>query len=208
MSLLQRLLLLPLLSPLLAVLLLGALNPRPWVALRLLTWTSASLPLGAWISAAAAGGAGLSAAAALLALQSGASPLSERRRRAANGIGRQAEASGPRRPWRAWAETSTTDEAAIPRDRADWGVAAAAWAGPSRAAGEPAPTVAVPFRVIRRGEQQRDGVADQRVTAASWGAPRSPMPRTGSAAGSGTAPETAATSATEDDWTIGDAEDW
>lgn len=40
MSLLQRLLLLPLLSPLLAVLLLGAFNPRPWVALRLLTWSS------------------------------------------------------------------------------------------------------------------------------------------------------------------------
>jgi hypothetical protein len=79
-SLLQRLLLLPLLSPLLAVLLLGALNPRPWVALRLLTWISPAWPLGAWISAAAAAGAGLSAAATSLALQGGAQAVSERRR--------------------------------------------------------------------------------------------------------------------------------
>ena len=56
MSLLQRLLLLPLLSPLLALLLLAAVNPRPWVALRLLTWTSPAWPLGAWIGAAAAVG--------------------------------------------------------------------------------------------------------------------------------------------------------
>ena len=35
-ALLTRLLLLPLLSPLLAVLLIAAVNPRPWVALRLL----------------------------------------------------------------------------------------------------------------------------------------------------------------------------
>ncbi|NDG74661.1 MAG: hypothetical protein EBX49_04845, partial [Synechococcaceae bacterium WB8_1B_136] len=69
---LHRLLLLPLLTPLLAVLLLGAINPRPWVALQLLTWRSPALPLGAWIGAAAAAGAGLSAAATGLALQAGA----------------------------------------------------------------------------------------------------------------------------------------
>ncbi|MFM7454680.1 MAG: hypothetical protein ACKO1V_12070, partial [Cyanobium sp.] len=78
-SLLQRLLLLPLLSPLLAVLLVGALNPRPWVALRLLTWTSPAWPLGAWIGGAAAAGAALSATAAGLALQTGTAVLGERR---------------------------------------------------------------------------------------------------------------------------------
>jgi hypothetical protein len=53
-TVLQQLLLIPLLAPLLAVLLLGAINPRPQVALRLLVWTSPALPLGAWIAAAAA----------------------------------------------------------------------------------------------------------------------------------------------------------
>ena len=67
MALLQRLLLLPLLAPLLLVLLVGALNPRPSLSLRLLIWTSPALPIGVWIALAGGGGAGLSAAAAALA---------------------------------------------------------------------------------------------------------------------------------------------
>ena len=43
---LQRLLLLPLLAPLLAVLLVAALNPTPASRLRLLIWTSPALPIG------------------------------------------------------------------------------------------------------------------------------------------------------------------
>ena len=139
MTLLQRLLLLPLLSPLLAVLLLGAVNPRPAVALRLLTWTSPALPLGAWISAAAAAGAGLSALGGALALQGSTEPLAPRRQ-------------VRRRP------NDHDDDSPPPaagRERRS-GVPepdlSSAWAGPSRAAGEPAPTVSVPFRVIRRGQ--------------------------------------------------------
>jgi len=47
----------------------GALNPRPAVALRLLTWTTPALPLGAWMAAVAAGGAALSGGATALALR-------------------------------------------------------------------------------------------------------------------------------------------
>ena len=66
---LQRLLLLPLLSPLLAVLLVGAINPRPWVSVRVLTWSAPAWPLGGWIATAAALGAAISSAGAALALQ-------------------------------------------------------------------------------------------------------------------------------------------
>jgi len=140
-SLLQRLLLLPLLSPLLAVLLLGVLNPRPWVALRLLTWTSPAWPLGAWISAAGVAGAALSAAGAGLALNSGTALLGERRqvRRRAGGDAEERAGSAP-----------GAEPAAEPAERggrANW----SAWAGPSRGAAEPPPTVSVPFRVIRKG---------------------------------------------------------
>ena len=47
---LQRILLLPLLSPLLAVLLVSAINPRPGVSVRLLTWSSPAWPLGGWLA--------------------------------------------------------------------------------------------------------------------------------------------------------------
>ncbi len=69
--LLRRLLLLPLLAPLLAVLLLGAINPSPWVGLRLLIWRSPEWTIGSWIALAAGGGAALSATATALALQAG-----------------------------------------------------------------------------------------------------------------------------------------
>ena len=155
---LQRLLLLPLLSPLLAVLLLSAFNPRPAVALRLLTWTSPRWPIGAWIAAAASAGAGLSGLAAALALQG------------------QAVAEGPRRQVRRrTAETATWDDADQPTEPAQ--PSSAAWAGPSRSAAEPAPTVSVPFRVIRRGERQAAAAAPPSQPAASatsaddWDAP-------------------------------------
>ena len=135
MSLLQRLLLLPLLSPLLAVLLVAAINPQPVVTLRLLTWISPALSLGVWIGGAAATGAGLSAAAAALALRSAGPPLQQRRR------GRHRD--DDQRSRDNW---SAAAEGAAPAP-SDW----SPWAGPSRAATEPAPTVSVPFRVIRKG---------------------------------------------------------
>lgn len=163
MTLLQRLLLLPLLSPLLALLLLGAVNPRPWVALRLLTWVSPAWPLGIWISAAAAAGAGLSAAGTALALQAGDNAMLPRRQ-----VRRRSEE--PNR----WSEPDDS-----PRP---------AWAGPGRAAGEPAPTVSVPFRVIRRSQ----GAAAPSAPAAAPAAATSAAP-----AGSGA-----------DDWGSGSGDDW
>ena len=132
MTVLQQLLLIPLLAPLLAVLLLGAINPRPQMALRVLVWTSPALPLGAWIAAAAAAGAGLSAAATTLAL-------------------RQATAADqPPAPFRRGpAPADPTNPTAAPRPRTP-AAAGGSGVGPSRSPGEPAPTVEVPYRVIRR----------------------------------------------------------
>lgn len=132
---LQRLLLLPLLTPLLGLLLIAAINPRPWVSLQLLTWRSPSGPLGAWIAAATAAGAGLSAAGTALALRSG-SPALPARRQVRRGADR---------------DTSSRNNA---NDRPE-----ATWAGPSRSAGEPAPTVSVPFRVIRKGPASSGGTS-------------------------------------------------
>lgn len=148
MVLLQRLLLLPLLAPLLLVLLVGALNPRPNLALRLLIWSTPALPIGAWIALAAGGGAGLSAAAATLALQAG--PVSLRRQL------RQE----PQDPLDSWQEPPRAAAPPPPRPTA----------GPPRAPGEPAPTVAVPFRVIRKG---RPSAAPEPATAVGdgWDSP-------------------------------------
>jgi uncharacterized integral membrane protein len=130
LTLLRQLLLIPLLAPLLAVLLVGAINPRPAVSLRLLIWTSPTLPAGVWMMLAATGGGLLSALGTGVALRAG-SPGSLQRQ--------------VRRPARENREPAA--EAAAPHRRA----ATAASAGPSRAAGEPSPTVEVPYRVIRRG---------------------------------------------------------
>jgi len=154
-TVLQQLLLIPLLAPLLAVLLLGAINPRPQVALRVLVWTSPALPLGAWIAAAAAAGAGLSAAAATLALRQ--TTTSE-------------QPPAPFRPGPA--ARDRTAQAAAPRQRTP----ATGWAGgPSRAPGEPAPTVEVPYRVIRRptAEPSPTGAAQAAQTNQRAQAPQS-----------------------------------
>lgn len=137
MPLLSRLLLLPLLAPLLAVLLIASLNPRPQLSLRLLTWTSPSLPIGLWLAAAGLGGAALSAAAQALALTQG--EAAEPRRRT---VRRQ-----PERP-AAWSQEWDRDEDGPgpgSRPGPDRGAAP-----PARPPGEPAPTLSVPFRVIRR----------------------------------------------------------
>ena len=170
---LQRLLLLPLITPLLAVLLLGAINPRPWVSVQLLTWRSPGLPLGAWIGFAAAAGAGLSAAATGLALQGGSAGAPAGRRQVRRGPGDE----GDRDIW---------PDSRSPRSRAEepeaepaggaetsWG----GWAGPSRAPSDPPPTVSVPFRVIRRGSQapaRPSGPASSPASPASAEPPASP----------------------------------
>jgi uncharacterized integral membrane protein len=136
LTLLQRLLLFPLLAPLLLVLLVGALNPRPNLTLRLLVWTSPALPIGVWIALAAGGGAGLSAVGAALALRTGSDSMRRQVRRGA---------SAPEAAWREPQQQNRSEPAAqTPR----------AAAGPPRPPGEPSPTVAVPFRVIRKGRSE------------------------------------------------------
>ncbi len=140
MPVLQRLLLVPLLSPLLAVLLVSAINPRPGVSVRLLTWSSPAWPLGGWLAAAAGLGAAMSAGGTALALQGQVAAVAPRRQ-----VRRRSD--DERDDWQesrsepARSNGSTSDSAQRPF----------AWAGPTRSAGEPAPTVSVPFRVIRKG---------------------------------------------------------
>lgn len=148
MDLLRRLLLLPLLAPLMAALVVGGLNPNPRLALRLLTWTTPSLPIGTWIAGMAAGGAALSAGATALALRGPGDNLRRRVRRE-DPDDRQAwerTAEAPPRRWDAPASWARAQDQASARPAA-WRTAASA--GPGREPGQPAPTVSVPFRVIR-----------------------------------------------------------
>jgi type IV secretory pathway TrbL component len=155
--LLQRLLLLPLLAPLLVVVLVGAINPRPLVALRLLTWTSPTLSIGLWLSIAAGGGAAISAAATGLALRLGPGARSMPTGRQANRqTGRPTNhAVGPDDEIWPDGERQAKGPAQGPakgqsKERSNGPSRNPFQAGPSRAPGDPAPTVAVPFRVIRK----------------------------------------------------------
>ncbi len=128
------------------MLLTAALNPRPTLALRLLTWTSPAMPIGAWIAAMAAGGAVLSAGATALALRDGSSTPEALRRRVHRDDDPEwpeEDAGQPRRGWRPDKVERTQPEWAAPL------TGEASRAGPSRQPGQPPPTVAVPFRVIR-----------------------------------------------------------
>jgi uncharacterized integral membrane protein len=126
LTVLRQLLLIPLLAPLLAVLLTGAINPRPAISLRLLVWTSPALPVGVWLMLAAGSGGLLSALGTGLALRSG-------------GPGLQRQVRRPAEPGAWWGAEAAKPPPPPPS------------AGPGRAAGEPSPTVEVPYRVIRRG---------------------------------------------------------
>ncbi len=146
MTVLRQLLLLPLLAPLLAVILVGALNPKPSVSLRLLTYTSPPLPIGVWMMLAAAGGGLLSAGATGLALRSDSTQPNQRQVR---------RPLGAEPAWAAWADPASSAQAPSHTSREERPSSEPSWpeavmAGPSRAPGEPAPTVEVPFRVIRR----------------------------------------------------------
>ncbi len=143
MIVLRQLLLVPLLAPLLAVLLIGAINPQPAIRLRLLVWSSPALPLGVWLMLAGGGGGLLSALASSLALR-GVGP----------GLQRQVRRPAPGGGWREAEEPLPPPPAPA--------------AGPSRAAGEPSPTVEVPYRVIRRGKPaNRQQPAAAATTAAT-----------------------------------------
>jgi hypothetical protein len=182
----RRLLVVPLLTPLVAVLLVAALNPGPRLSFRVLTWESPGAPLGLWLAAAALGGAALSGGAAGLALRQGterpgrqrtSTRASERepwfQEPAAEGRWRGRE-EGPRPSWR---RDIPRESAAAPgREPEPFGRAAPGGSvAPERAPGDPAPTVAVPFRVLRRpGSSAAAATASAPVT---WDQPASPPAR-------------------------------
>lgn len=196
----------------------AGLNPRPSVSLRLFTWQTPSQPLGVWIAALSLGGAALSGGATALALRQASPSLRRRLRRDAgpdwgvdrDGAGRSAaerETAG-----RAWTREpfpgsggEGSPEPVLRQRQPDpqspsWEGARgtsndSATAGPSRAPGEPPPTVSVPYRVIRRADGGRTGSAavgsEATVRGATVSAPaeREPVP-------------------IEDDWQASSYEEW
>ncbi len=140
MTPLQKLLLLPCLSPLAAALVVAGFNLRQPTALRLLTWSSGSLPIGAWIAIAAAGSALFTAGAALTA----GTTVAPLRRQVHRPIGWDGDAEPF---WRSGAEeraggTNRSQAAPASSPTMVW---------PERDVRDPAPTVSVPFKVVKRG---------------------------------------------------------
>ena len=133
MKLLQRLLLVPCLAPLLALLLISVSTPRTTSRLQILLWTSNPQPIGIWMALAGVGGAGLSGLAALLLMP------------AAPSLRRQLHQ--PVEPIR-----SSNDFDDQPPKGAD--------PMPERDIRDPAPTVAVPYRIIQRGESKSPSAPD------------------------------------------------
>lgn len=161
----RRLLAAPLLSPLLAVLLVAALNPGPRLSFRLLTWTTPGAPLGLWLGGAALGGAALSGAGTALALRQGQAVVS-RRRRVSSRFSRSSVQSGSRgdQDWEREADESFPTPASwrepAPQEATRPGRAAAV-AVPPRSPGEPAPTVDVPYRVLQRPDSRRPAARER-----------------------------------------------
>ena len=186
MTRLQKLLLLPCLSPLAVALVVAGLNLRQPTALRLLTWRSGNLPIGAWIALAAAGSALFTAGASLTAGAT-ATPL---RRQVHRPIGWEREAEPTWRPgsddWPRDADHSQTTPSTNPT---------MVW--PERDVRDPAPTVSVPFKVVKRGSgpfSTASARGDSSVSSAS---------SINSSTEKGTNPPTASTPTTglsTDDW--------
>jgi hypothetical protein len=202
----RRLLLVPLLAPLLAVLVLAALNPAPRLSLRLLIWRSPPLPLGAWL-ALAASGAGLVSAAAVGLSLGRAERLSWSERRRPDPVAAW-PSGGEGRWWERERDPGRQAESPpAPAARpARWSEPNGFSAGPSRSEGEPAPTVAVPFRVIQRparpvGAQGQAGAPAGRSRAAAVEAParRHAAP---------TAPPPAEAGEAGEDWGAPPRDDW
>ena len=150
MSMFQRLLLIPCLAPLLAVLALSATNAGDKTGIRLLVWTTPPLPVGAWTALAGVGGAAGAAVAAFLVLPA-ERPLSRKRHSAVQ----------PEFDERGYGPNeSTTRPNAKP--------------GPERDVREPAPTVSVAYRVIQRPASeprppQASAVASPPQENSNWG---------------------------------------
>lgn len=181
---LQRLLLVPSLTPLVALALVASLNGRQSSSLRFLTWRSPVLPLGAWIAIAAAGGALVSGAGALL-LSTQQRPLQRHVRRE----------PFSREPWAPWPEPNrrgSGDVDAEHRSREPNPSNDSPQVWPERDVRDPAPTVAVPYRVIKRGEQRGPTAAPVAATTAAKAAAT-----TASSMGTG-----------HDDWSSQVNDDW
>ena len=140
MTPLQRLLLIPCLSPLLLTLLVGGLNLGKAGSLRILTWELPNLPLGVWMAVAATTGAVLGSGGVLAAGPSNQQTLQREVRRGY-----------------AWQEETPEQDT----ERAATAAATMPW--PERDLREPAPTVSVPFRVIRTGRTSKETVAQSDV---------------------------------------------
>ena len=140
MTPLQRLLLIPCLSPLLLTLLVGGLNLGKAGTLRILTWDLPKLPIGVWMAMAATSGAVLGSGGVLAAGSSTQQTL-------------QREV---RRPY-TWNEESSEQDT----QRAAKTAATMPW--PERDVRDPAPTVSVPFRVIRTGRSSKDSATQPEV---------------------------------------------
>ena len=150
MSMFQRLLLIPCLAPLLALLVLSATNVGDKTRIRLLVWTTPPLPVGAWTALAGVGGA-VGAAVAAVLVSPVERPLSRQRR-------------SPVQP--EFAERGYAANEPTPRSSAN--------PGPERDVREPAPTVSVAYRVIPRPasesrQPQASAVASPPQEQSDWG---------------------------------------
>ena len=131
MTFLQRLLLIPSLVPLVAVLVLSALHRGAPTRLHLLGWSSPQAPLGVWTALAATGAAALSASSALLSVPRN-QPLRRRLHR---------PYESPSTPeWQVDGAQGPQDRSPVPSP-----------SPPQRDLRDPAPTVAVAYRIIKRG---------------------------------------------------------
>ena len=154
MTPLQRLLLIPCLSPLLLTLLVAGLNLGKGGSLRILTWQLPTLPIGAWMAIAAASGAALGSGGALAASPQ-APTLQREVRRPFEWPPEQSEPLDPPKP--------PSDPASV------------AW--PERDVRDPAPTVSVPYRVIRRGDTESGATSDT-ASGTGWATRQSPRTTT------------------------------
>jgi len=145
----KQLLALPLLLPLGVALFVGLLNLSTPCRLRFLIWSSPSLSLGSWILLGAGGGAALSAAA-----------FFPQRRRV------------EQLPWQQEVFTAEREPRTEPKSPPNGSV----W--PERDPQSPAPTVSVPFRVVRERSKKNqtpapdsDAAKPTTVNGADWDDP-------------------------------------
>ncbi|MAS28668.1 MAG: hypothetical protein CBD47_07750 [Synechococcus sp. TMED187] len=188
MTRLQKLLLLPSLSPLVAAMIVASLNLRQPTSLKLLTWRSPAVPIGAWV-AVAAGGAGLFSFLAAYGASAASAPL---RRQVHRPLGWD-------KPEDQFWPPSVEQEPFTPHQQTTEINQQATVQWPERDVRDPAPTVAVPFRVIQWGNKGYPEPAQAQNVS-----------RAGTAAATTTQPQTTTADMTslDDDWDRPLPDDW